>query len=250
MSGVAPLSSRRPYSVGWRTSVDFMRNSSPGTTYRPPHRGSATTTLVDSSLRHTDTHWDSTGYGEHKAGTNRLDNRESRSRNVRHTLCFSSSIGSRSEDSERMISDLRREVHDLRQEARDRSPARERPRHKVTQSKRNMIGFPASHSPELRTKTRSTTICPSYTSVHSARRLNKQRCSDGSRERSPSLNPCHKAHNPRRKEYAPHKIARTGEQNVVWKALDLVSSSPYLERIDRAELPERFTAPLFDVYDG
>jgi hypothetical protein len=168
MSGVAPSSSRSPYSVGWRTSVDSMRNSSPGTTYRPPHRGSATATLVDSSLRHTDTHWDSTGYREHKAGTDRLDSRESRSGNVRHTLCFSSSIGSRSEDSERMISDLCREVHDLRQEARDRSPARERPRHKVTQSKRNMIGFPASHSPELRTKTRSATICPSYTSVHSA----------------------------------------------------------------------------------
>uniref|UniRef100_A0A2N9ERE2 Uncharacterized protein n=1 Tax=Fagus sylvatica TaxID=28930 RepID=A0A2N9ERE2_FAGSY len=184
MSGVAPSSSRSPYSVGWRTSVDSMRNSSPGTTYRPPHRGSATATLVDSSLRHTDTHWDSTG--------------------------------------ERMISDLCREVHDLRQEARDRSPARERPRHKVTQSKRNMIGFPASHSPELH----------------------------GSRESSPSLNPYHEAHNPRRKEYAPHKIARTGEQNAVWKELDLVSSSPYLERIDRAELPERFTAPWFDVYDG
>ena len=46
------------------------------------------------------------------------------------------------------------------------------------------------------------------------------------------------------------KIARRGEQGAVWKALDLVSSSPFSEEIERAELPKRFTTPWFEAYYG
>jgi hypothetical protein len=48
----------------------------------------------------------------------------------------------------------------------------------------------------------------------------------------------------------PKKKARRGEQGAVWKALDLVSSSPFFEEIERAELPEKFTAPHLGVYNS
>jgi hypothetical protein len=48
----------------------------------------------------------------------------------------------------------------------------------------------------------------------------------------------------------PKKKVRRGEQGAVWKALDLVSSSPFSEEIERARLPERFTAPQLEVYNG
>ena len=41
----------------------------------------------------------------------------------------------------------------------------------------------------------------------------------------------------------PKKKIRQGEQGAVWKALDLISSSPFSDAIKQAELPERFTAP-------
>jgi hypothetical protein len=43
---------------------------------------------------------------------------------------------SRAKDSERIISELRREIHDLKQEAGGRSPAKERLRNRVNASKR------------------------------------------------------------------------------------------------------------------
>jgi hypothetical protein len=46
------------------------------------------------------------------------------------------------------------------------------------------------------------------------------------------------------------KIAQRGEQGAMWKALDLVSSSPFSEEIERAELLKRFTAPWFEAYHG
>uniref|UniRef100_A0A2N9I023 Uncharacterized protein n=1 Tax=Fagus sylvatica TaxID=28930 RepID=A0A2N9I023_FAGSY len=48
----------------------------------------------------------------------------------------------------------------------------------------------------------------------------------------------------------PRKKVRRGEQGAVWKALDLISSSPFTDEIESAELPERFTAPRLETYNG
>uniref|UniRef100_A0A2N9GNU9 Uncharacterized protein n=1 Tax=Fagus sylvatica TaxID=28930 RepID=A0A2N9GNU9_FAGSY len=48
----------------------------------------------------------------------------------------------------------------------------------------------------------------------------------------------------------PKKKVRRGEQGAVWKALDLISSSPFSDEIELAELPERFTAPRLEIYNG
>ena len=55
--------------------------------------------------------------------------------NARRNLNYSSAT-SRAEDSERIISELRREIHDLKQDARGRSPTKERLRNRVNASKR------------------------------------------------------------------------------------------------------------------
>jgi hypothetical protein len=48
----------------------------------------------------------------------------------------------------------------------------------------------------------------------------------------------------------PKKKVRRGEQGAVWKALDLISSSPFSDAIELAKLPERFTAPRLEIYNG
>jgi hypothetical protein len=41
------------------------------------------------------------------------------------------------------------------------------------------------------------------------------------------------------------KLLVREDRHAVWKALDLVSSSPFSKQIERAELPERYTAPRY-----
>jgi hypothetical protein len=54
---------------------------------------------------------------------------------------------------------------------------------------------------------------------------------------------------PQTKEQVSRKAARAGEQHVVWKALDLVSSFPFSREIEMTDLPERFKAPRFKAYN-
>uniref|UniRef100_A0A2N9EGY8 Retrotransposon gag domain-containing protein n=1 Tax=Fagus sylvatica TaxID=28930 RepID=A0A2N9EGY8_FAGSY len=55
---------------------------------------------------------------------------------------------------------------------------------------------------------------------------------------------------PKRRSICQRKTPRPEEQNAVWRALDLVSSSPFSKEIEKARLPERFTAPRFETYNG
>jgi hypothetical protein len=69
-------------------------------------------------------------------------------------------------------------------------------------------------------------------------------------EPSRSRPPLYGEKNPQAKKHSSRKITRPEEQNVVWRALDLVSSSPYSREIEKAQLPERYTAPRFKAYNG
>jgi hypothetical protein len=62
--------------------------------------------------------------------------------------------------------------------------------------------------------------------------------------------PLYGGKNPRTKAHSPRKTACPGGQHAVWKALDLVLSSPFSRQIERAELPKRYTAPQFEIYNG
>ena len=56
-------------------------------------------------------------------------------KDVQRGLRYTSAT-SRTEDSQKLISELRHEINDLKQEARGRTPVKERPRNKVNASKR------------------------------------------------------------------------------------------------------------------
>jgi hypothetical protein len=71
-----------------------------------------------------------------------------------------------------------------------------------------------------------------------------------SHKRSRPYQPLHVDCSPLKKKPTRRKTVRFGEQHAVWKALDLVSSSPFSSTIKRPILPERFTALRFETYNG
>ncbi len=148
-------------------------------------------------------------------------------------------MGSRVDDSKRVISKLCREINDLRKEARDQSPAKERPRK----------GPKPSLSPSTHIEAWVETPFPSQETFYSAHRSKSLHTPEERAEHSSWSTNRHCDKNVRPLS-APKKAARRGEQGVVWKALDLVSSSPFSKEIVRVELPKRFTAPKFEAYIG
>uniref|UniRef100_A0A2N9J8N6 Uncharacterized protein n=1 Tax=Fagus sylvatica TaxID=28930 RepID=A0A2N9J8N6_FAGSY len=144
-----------------------------------------------------------------------------------------------------LIAELRREISDLRKEARGKSPTKERPRRRPGKTDRESSEKSFSTRIEVWAETPSPTEkVPSSAHPSGLVRVVKERQKRFDRRISerhdrdvlpPSV---------------PKKKARRGEQGAVWKALDLVSSSPFSEEIEHAKLPEKFTAPRFEVYNG
>ena len=147
----------------------------------------------------------------------------------------------------RIISELRREIDDLRREARDRSSAKERLRNRVNLSQRKALGYVPLTGP-------STLVWAESTSAHGETASSIPRpCSSHnleSHKRTHPYQPFHIDNKSWMKKPSAQKTVQTGEQHAVWKVLDLVSSSPFSREIERAMLPERFTAPRFEAYNG
>uniref|UniRef100_A0A2N9IKR9 Reverse transcriptase domain-containing protein n=1 Tax=Fagus sylvatica TaxID=28930 RepID=A0A2N9IKR9_FAGSY len=164
---------------------------------------------------------------------------------VQRSLIQSSSAESRADDSERVIAALRQEVDALKKAAQDMSTAKDRPRKNFHKSEQGDSGASRSahhegwaESPSVKEKA----ISSAETSVT----LREMRRKDGRLDK--------KVGEPRNKSSlpptVPKKKVRRGEQGAVWKALDLISSSPFTDAIESAELPERFTAPRLETYNG
>jgi hypothetical protein len=117
MSGV-PSSSRHPHFVIRRVSRSSARTTTSGTSYRPFGEVAAGRTSIVASSQHTGPYERSAMRADQWATSKELGSHKTGLGHVRHTLNYSST-GSWAEDSERIISELRREIHDLRQEARD-----------------------------------------------------------------------------------------------------------------------------------
>ncbi len=132
---------------------------------------------------------------------------------------------------------------------RDRSPAKERTRNRVNVSKRKNPDY-SSWSPDSRSEDYAETSCtqPESRSL-TPRAVSKQPLESGGHSRSrPPLH--HQGRGPQTKEQVSRKAARAREHHAVWKALDLVSSSPFSREIERVKLSERFTAPRFEAYNN
>ena len=152
---------------------------------------------------------------------------------------------SRADDSERVIAALRQEVDALKKVARDMSTAKDRPRKNFHKSEQGKSGASRSahhedwaESPSIKEKVISS--AETSVTVRETRRKDGRSGKDVGGPRDRSFLP----------PIVPKKKVRRGEQGAVWKALDLISSSPFSDAIESAELPERFTAPRLEVYNG
>uniref|UniRef100_A0A2N9J0D1 Reverse transcriptase n=1 Tax=Fagus sylvatica TaxID=28930 RepID=A0A2N9J0D1_FAGSY len=166
---------------------------------------------------------------------------------IQRSLVQSPSAASRADDSERVIAALRQEVDSLKKAARDMSIAKERQRKNFHKDEQGEASRSAHHegwaeSPSVKEK--------AVSSAETSATLREMRRKEGRPDKQVDA-----PHNePRNKGFlpptVPRKKVRRGEQGAVWKALDLISSSPFTDEIESAELPERFTAPRLETYNG
>uniref|UniRef100_A0A2N9FX44 Integrase catalytic domain-containing protein n=1 Tax=Fagus sylvatica TaxID=28930 RepID=A0A2N9FX44_FAGSY len=165
---------------------------------------------------------------------------------AQRSLIRSPSAESRADDSERVIAALRQEVDALKKAAQRTCPQQKIGRGKISirVNKENSGASRSAHyedwaeSPSIKEKAISS--AETSVTVREMRRKDGRSDKDvgGPHDRS-SLPPI-----------VPKKKLRRGEQGAVWKALDLISSSPFTDAIESAELPERFTAPRLEIYNG
>uniref|UniRef100_A0A2N9I3X1 Uncharacterized protein n=1 Tax=Fagus sylvatica TaxID=28930 RepID=A0A2N9I3X1_FAGSY len=166
---------------------------------------------------------------------------------IQRSLIQSPSAASRADDSERVIAALRQEVDSLKKAARDMSTAKERLRKNFHKDEQGEASRSAHHegwaeSPSVKEK--------AISSAETSATLREMRRKDGRPDKKvdePRNEPRNKSSLP---PTVPRKKVRRGEQGAVWKALDLISSSPFTDEIESAELPERFTAPRLETYNG
>uniref|UniRef100_A0A2N9INS9 Uncharacterized protein n=1 Tax=Fagus sylvatica TaxID=28930 RepID=A0A2N9INS9_FAGSY len=161
--------------------------------------------------------------------------------NIHRGLKYTSGT-SQTEDSQRIIANLRQEVSDLKREARGRTPIKEKSRNRVNASKRRY--------PEYSNYKESPDTSGSWSDSSSSTPQKICRKPRSLGESSRSRPPLYGRKNPQAKRQWSTKTPRPEEQNAVWRALDLVSSSPFSREIEKARLPERFTAPRFETYNG
>jgi hypothetical protein len=250
MSGI-PSSSRHHRSVA-QESTNSAKKVSSGTSYRPSRRtessyetieaAAADKTSVVAPSQCTDPNDGSVRRADQGATSKELGSHKLARENTRRSLNYSHAT-SQTEDNARIISELRQEIHDLKQDARSRSPAKERPRNRVNASKRK------NPENDSRCEDFSETSCSqSEPKSSTLQPIPRQPLESGGHSRTrPPLNV---GKGQQTKEHASKKTARPGGQHAVWRALDLVSSSPFSKQIERAKLPERYTAPRFEIYDG
>ena len=112
MSGV-PSSSRHPRSVVHRESRSSARKVSSGTSYKPSREATVKKALVVASSQHTNPDERSARRADQWATSKELSSHNTSLGNVQCTLNYSSTA-SRAEGSERIISELQREIYDLR----------------------------------------------------------------------------------------------------------------------------------------
>uniref|UniRef100_A0A2N9H0K6 Retrotransposon gag domain-containing protein n=1 Tax=Fagus sylvatica TaxID=28930 RepID=A0A2N9H0K6_FAGSY len=241
-SSAQKISSETPYKPSWHTETSYKPSWYTEVSYKTSGEATIGGTSIVASSQHTDPNDRSFGRTDRWGESKKFGSHNSDRGNARRSLKFSSTA-SQAKDSEKIISELRREIHNLNQEARGYSPAKERPRNRVNASKRKNPGH-SSRGEDL-----SETSCfQSESRSPKPQPISRQSPKSGRHSRS--RQPLHIGKGQQTKEHTSKKAACPGGQHAVWKAFDLVSSSPFSRQIERAELPERYTAPRFEIYNG
>jgi hypothetical protein len=153
---------------------------------------------------------------------------------VRNKPNAPSSSGSRTQDSQSIIAGLHRQISNLKKQVRDKTPAKERPRRGREKDDRENSEASSNAHIEVGAEIPSPTK-KILGSIHPKR---------------PSKSPSQHLGGDALPPKVPKRRGNRGEQGAVWKALDQISSLPFSKEIERVQLPPRYTAPGFEVYNG
>ena len=170
----------------------------------------------------------------------------------RRSLAYSTK-SSQTQNSQKLIAELRQEIQTLKEEARGRKDkghptAKERPTKRTHASQRR-----SPERPTLSQKSQQYDLSETSSSQSGSRSptplaISHKPLKPG--KSSCSRPPLYGEKKAPEKKYQARKTVRPGRQNAVWKAFDLISSSPFSKEIEKAKMPERFPVPRFEIYNG
>uniref|UniRef100_A0A2N9G0X2 RNA-directed DNA polymerase n=1 Tax=Fagus sylvatica TaxID=28930 RepID=A0A2N9G0X2_FAGSY len=189
------------------------------TTSAPPQHPAPPQSLAPS--RHTHPNQVSAVRPDEGATSRRLVPEQTNRGDARRSLAYSTK-SSQTQNSQELIAELRQEIQALKQVAKGRKDkshptAKERPTKRTHASQRRSPERPTlSHKKGLR-----ALVPPLYGETSAPGKKHQSR-----------------------------KTVRPGRQNAVWKAFDLISSSPFSKEIEKAKMPERYPVPRFEIYNG
>ncbi len=236
-----PVQPRPTESPARRTFGLSHPRTSTESSYRPSHHTQVVPSVIHSS-KHIVLHRHIDDQRTERHGESSIEVTLPRAQT---SIIRSPSAESRADDSERVIAALRQEVSALKKAAQDMSTAKDRPRKNFHRTEPGKSGVSRSvhledwaESPSL--KERAAGSAGTSVTVQETRRKDGRSDRGMSERRDKSALP----------PLVPKKKIRRGEQGAVWKALDLISSSPFSDAIEQAELLERFTAPRLETYNG
>ena len=161
---------------------------------------------------------------------------------ARRSLAYSTK-SSQTQNSQEVIAELRQEIQTLKQEARGRKDkghptATERPTKKTHASQRRNPERPTLSQKSQRYDLSETSSSQSESRSPTPPVVFDKPSNPGKSSRSRP--PLYGEKSQPEKKYQSRKIVRPGRQNAVWKAFDLISSSPFSKEIEKAKMPERY----------
>jgi hypothetical protein len=173
-------------------------------------------------------------------------------RDARRSLVYSTK-SSQTQDSQEIIAELCKEIQTLKQEAqgrknKDQIPTKPRPTKRTHASQREAKDRPARSRGSQDEELSETSSSQSESRSPTPPKILKKSLNQG--EPSRSCPPPYGGKSSPTRKQPSRRTARPGRQSAVWKALDLISSSPFSREIEKAKMPERFPVPCFEIYNG
>uniref|UniRef100_A0A2N9IY37 Uncharacterized protein n=1 Tax=Fagus sylvatica TaxID=28930 RepID=A0A2N9IY37_FAGSY len=216
----------------------------------PPQHPAPPQSLAPS--RHTHPNQVSAVRPDEGATSRRLVPEQTNRGDARRSLAYSTK-SSQTQNSQELIAELRQEIQALKQVAKGRKDkshptAKERPTKKTHASQRRSPERPTLSHKSQQHDLSETSSSQSESRSPTPPAVSHKPLKPGKASRSRP--PLYGETSAPGKKHQSRKTVRPGRQNAVWKAFDLISSSPFSKEIEKAKMPERYPVPRFEIYNG
>jgi hypothetical protein len=233
-----------------RTAGRALVTPAPPQQPAPPQHPAPPQSLAPS--RHTHPNQVSAVRPDEGATSRRLVPEQTNRGDARRSLAYSTK-SSQTQNSQELIAELRQEIQALKQVAKGRKDkshptAKERPTKKTHASQRRSPERPTLSHKSQKNDLSETSSSQSESRSPTPPAVSHKPLKPGKASRSRP--PLYGETSAPGKKHQSRKTVRPGRQNAVWKAFDLISSSPFSKEIEKAKMPERFPVPRFEVYNG